>query len=247
MKKLSRNYLTIAVAALLGGFAVAAQAQTVWSDNFDNGYFYPPNQNELVVSSSDLSHLANYSLTAAVGTGEGEVASQGLTWRADFLGSYTGWMQAQLGYSGGNPSGNTSLNLSDYTLSFDMDITSGVGLNHMQLNIQGWPGEWYGGSPMTQTGAQNIDTSAVTVGGGWQNITVNLGTLFGNATGFNPTDLTYQMQWQVNGWELAGGGPVTGEQITIDNVAITMVPEPSTLALIGLGAAGMLWLRRKNS
>jgi len=41
MKKLSRNYLTIAMAALLGGFAVAAQAQTVWSDNFDNGYFYP--------------------------------------------------------------------------------------------------------------------------------------------------------------------------------------------------------------
>jgi hypothetical protein len=100
---------------------------------------------------------------------------------------------------------------------------------------------------MTQTGAQSIDTSAVTVGGGWQNITVNLGTLFGNATGFDPTDQTYQMQWQVNGWELAGGGPVTGEQITIDNVTITMVPEPSTLALIGLGAASLAWLRRKNS
>jgi hypothetical protein len=25
------------------------------------------------------------------------------------------------------------------------------------------------------------------------------------------------------------------------------VPEPSTLALIGLGAAGLFWLRRKNS
>lgn len=98
-------------------------------------------------------------------------------------------------------------------------------------------------------GSQTIDTSAVTVGGGWENISVNLGALFGTNTGFDPTSQTYQFQWQVNGWELAGGGPVNDEQVAIDNVEITMTPapEPSTVALVGLGMAGLCWLRRRNS
>src|SRR5208283_1662658 len=148
-------------------FAATAQAQTtVFSSDFDNAYFFPPNQNELA-GYSDVSQIANYSLTTAPGSGTG--GSQGLLWKADFLGSNTGWMQANIGYSGGNPSGNTDPNLSDYTLSFDMEIPSGVGLNHMQLNIQGWSGQWFSGA-FTQTGSQNIDTSAVTVGGDWVNI-----------------------------------------------------------------------------
>jgi hypothetical protein len=246
MNYVFKNYITIATVVLLGGFAATVQAQTtVFSDNFENGYFYPPYANELA-GYSDVSQLSAYSLEVVPGAGTG--GSQGLLWQANFLGSYTGWMQAQLGYSGGNPSGNTDPNLNDYTLSFDMEIPSGVGLNHMQLNIQGWSGQWYGGT-FTQTGAQTIDTSAVTVGGGWENISVNLGALFGTNTGFDPTSQTYQFQWQVNGWELAGGGPVNDEQVAIDNVEITMTPapEPSTVALVGLGMAGLCWLRRRNS
>jgi hypothetical protein len=167
-------------------------------------------------------------------------------WNANFNGSYTGWMQAQMGYGGGapnGPSGNTDPNPSDYTLTFDMAIYSGVGLNHMQLDIQTWSGGGFTGA-MTDPGSETIDTSSVTVGGGYKQISVNLGTLFGS--GFDAAAGTYQFQWQVNGWELAGGGPVVGEVIAVDNVQITMVPEPCTLALIGLGAAALFAIRRRK-
>ena len=43
-----------------------------------------------------------------------------------------------------------------------------------------------------------------------------------------------------------GGAP---DYLDFNNVVLSggPVPEPSTLALIGLGAAGLFWLRRKNS
>lgn len=43
-----------------------------------------------------------------------------------------------------------------------------------------------------------------------------------------------------------GGAP---NYLDFNNVVLSggPVPEPSTLALIGLGAAGLFWLRRKNS
>jgi hypothetical protein len=245
MKNQSRNYLTIAMAALLGSFATAQAQTTVFSENFES---YTAGANELASWSDTSPPLFNASLTIGAGAGAG--GSQGLLWKGDFTpGTWHGWMQSQLGYGGPGyggtaPSGNTSLNLSDYTLSFDMAIPSGQTLGHLQLNIQGWSDPAYGGT-MTQTGGNNIDTSAVTVGSGFQTISVNLGT-WAAGSGFDPSSGTFQFQWQVNGWELGGGGSL-GEQVVIDNVAITMVPEPSTLALIGLGAGGLFWLRRKNS
>jgi hypothetical protein len=239
MKKLHR---TVSIIAALSSFAVAAQAQTtVWSDNYES---YTAGTSEIAPWSS-TGTLANYSVTVAAGTGVG--GSQGLTWQADFLSQYSGYLAVNMGYSGGNPSGNTDPNINDYTLSFDMSVPSGVAVNQLQLTLNGWPGQWF-----TGTGNGNasvaINTSAVTVGSGFQLISVNLGTLLaGSGSTFNPLDQTYQFQFQLNGWQLAGGGPVTGEQMTIDNAQITVVPEPSSLALIGLGAAGLFWLRRKNS
>lgn len=239
MKNTSRNYLTIAMVALLGGFAAIAQAQTtVFSDNY-NGYTAGQN----VLSASDVGNLTSYSVIIASGVGTS--GSQGLEWQANFNAAYNGWLQSQLGYSGGNPSGNNSLNLSDYTLSFDMAIPSGIALGNLQVNLQGWAGLWYSGA-MTETGAHNINTTAVTVGSGFQHVSVNLGT-WAVGSGFDPSSQTYQFQLQVNGWELAGGGPVTGEAIVVDNLQVAMVPEPSTVALVGLGMAGLCWLRRRNS
>ena len=238
MKNPSRNYLTIAMVALLGGFAAAAQAQTVFQDNY-NGYTAGTSE----FSWGDTANLTSYSVTIASGVGTS--GSQGLEWQANFNAAYNGYMASQLGYSGGNPSGNTSVNLSDYTLSFDMAIPSGVGLNNLQVDLQGWAGQWFTGA-MTETGAHTINTSAVGVGTGFQHISVNLGT-WAAGSGFDPSSQTYQFQLHVNGWELAGGGPVTGEAIVVDNLQVTMVPEPSSLALIGLSAAGLFWLRRKKS
>jgi hypothetical protein len=46
--------------------------------------------------------------------------------------------------------------------------------------------------------------------------------------------------------EFAYGGPGIGDQLIIDNVMVTMVPEPSTCALAILGAAGFAVLRRRK-
>ena len=243
MKNLSRNCMGVAITAMLAGFAVESQALiTVFSDNYEG---YTPGANEF--SWGDTSNITpntspNYvSVQPYMGVG----GSQALAWQDNFNAAYNGYLASQIGYSGGNPSGNTSANLSDYTLSFQMAIWNGVGLNHLQVDLQGWGGQWYSGA-FSETGAKAIDTSSVVVGAGFQTISVNLGT-WAAGSGFDPTSQTYQFQLQVNGWELANGGPVTDEIIAIDNLQVTMVPEPTTLALIGLGAASLLAMRRRNS
>jgi len=59
------------------------------------------------------------------------------------------------------------------------------------------------------------------------------GSISGWTTG---TDVT--LRWIRNG---------TGGSIGIDNVTITAVPEPTSLSLLGLGAAGLLLRRRKTA
>jgi hypothetical protein len=244
MKNTSRNCMGIAIAAVLTGFAVESQAITVFSENYES---YAAGQNEFSWGDTGNVTPVNSPYYVSIQPGAGVGGSQALVYEDTFHNQWNGYVANQIGYSGGNPSGNTSANLSDYTLSFQMAIWNGVGLGHLQVDLQGWAGEWFTGA-FTETGAKTIDTSSVTVGGGFQTISVNLGT-WAAGSGFDPTSQTYQPQLQVNGWELAGGGPVTDETIAIDNLQVTMVavPEPSTLALIGLGAASLLALRRRNS
>lgn len=226
---------------LAGGFLaltaiITAQAQTVvWQDDYEG---QPAGTDVFAWGGGSIT---NYSVTIAAGVGVG--GTQGLEYSFDTTVQYDGYMSVNMGYSGGNPSGNTSANLSDYVLSFDIASDGGVTLNSLQLNIQGWADQWFGGA-MTETGAGDIDVSSATVGSGFHNISVNLGTFDGDAS-LDPTSQTYQFQWQVNAWQLDGGGPVTGQQVVIDNAKITMVPEPTTFALLGLGGA-LLAIRRRR-
>ena len=238
MKTKSILRTCITITALAGSMAVT-QAQVIFQDNYEG---YVANENKFAWGGT--SSLQNYSLSIAPGVGSG--GSQGLQWLADFTGSYSGYMAANMGYSGGNPSGNTSTSLSDYTLSFDIAVI-GVGLNNVQLNLEGWAGQWFSGA-MTSTGSGNIGVGSATPGTGFHNISVNLGA-WKPGSSFNPTSQTYQLQWQVNGWELAGGGPSVGQQVVIDNVQITMtaVPEPSSIALVASGLVGLLVLRRRSN
>ena len=59
-----------------------------------------------------------------------------------------------------------------------------------------------------------------------------------------PTGATWQIAWQMD--EFTFGGPGTGDQMVIDNVMVTMVPEPSTMALAVLGAASFAALRHRK-
>jgi hypothetical protein len=237
MKNISKNYMGIAIAAMLTGFAVESQAITVFTDNYEG---YAAGANEF--SWGDTGNVNPYSVTIAQFQGVG--GSQALSWNASFNASYNGYLASQIGYSGGNPSGNTSANLSDYTLSFDMAIWNGVGLNNLQVDLQGWAGQWFTGG-FSETGAKTINTSSVVPLGGFQHISVNLGT-WAAGSGFDPSSQTYQFQLQVNGWELATGGPQANEIIAVDNLRVDMVPEPSSMALLGLGAAALLSFRQRR-
>jgi hypothetical protein len=45
---------------------------------------------------------------------------------------------------------------------------------------------------------------------------------------------------------MENGGQLASDALYWDNASLTLVPEPSTLALLGLGMAGaMIWRRRQ--
>ena len=234
------HMLPLFTAVTFASLAIAVHGQSVvFSDNYEG---YAAGTSELAGWAA-TSTLANYSVTVAAGTGVG--GSQGLTWQSDFNSQWSGTLPINMGYSGGNPSGNTDADLNNYVLSFDLAVNSGIAVNQLQLSMNGWLGQWFSGAS-SSTGTGTIDTSAATVGSGFHHFTVNLGTFTtANSGNFNPLDQTLQFQFQLNGWQLAGGGPVTGESLTLDNLQIQTVPEPSTLALAGLGIGSLLAIRRK--
>ena len=147
-------------------------------------------------------------------------------------------------YQNGGVTGNTSANLSDYTLSFDAAASSGVSLN---IQIQSWTGAGFGG---TQTGTLNTAPASPGYGNDvaltttYQHYSFNLGntTVFQGNTGFLPNGGTIQMAFQLD----YGAPPPWTVIMDVDNLQLTMVPEPTILALSGMGISltGLLIRRR---
>ena len=149
-------------------------------------------------------------------------------------------------YQNGGVTGNTSANLSDYTLSFDAAASSGVSLN---LQIQSWTGAGFGG---TQTGTLNTAPASPGYGNdislttSYQHYSFNLGdtTVFQGNSGFLPNGGTIQMAFQLDD----GANPPWTATLDVDNLQLTMasVPEPTVMALCGMGISltGMLIRRR---
>jgi hypothetical protein len=220
MKLLNPLQLT-AVAMLLGGLVTAAQGQTILlNQDFDGGY-------------TGAFGTAQYYGGAPTGFGNMVVTSNGYpngawtesmtttTW-GDY---YAGQLQLM------TVSGNTDPNPANYVLSFD---AYGSRAANIQLGLQSWQGNYFGGAQLIGTTLNEALSAANT----WQTFSVNLGTI----AGANPTGATWQLNFQVNSWEW--GGPGNTDFLTIDNIVLAQVPEPSLLALAGLGAV-LLHFRRK--
>ena len=216
--KLPRIFLIIAAAV---GFAAAAQAQVIFNQNFDGGYSgafgtsqyfggAPTSYANAVVSSGGN---PNGAWTETMTT---------TTW-SDYYGGQLQLMTV---------SGNTDPNPSHYVLSFD---AYGSRASNIQLGLQSWQGNYFGGTQVINTTLNDMLSAANT----WQTFSVNLGTI----SGAIPTGATWQLNLQMNSWEW--GGPGNVDILTIDNIVLTQIPEPSIFALAGLGVAALSIFRRK--
>ena len=175
----------------------------------------------------------NFSHTYVAGAGVG--GSVGARILSDFGGT-NGFGGVAYQYQNGNVTGNSSGNLGDYTLSFDAAVNKANG--GFALIVQNWTGTFFSGSFSQSQYPSEITLATPNV---FQHFSINLSTL---SPGAIPTGQTWQIAWQMD--EFAYGGPGTGYQLTIDNVMVTMVPEPSTFALGVLGAGSFCFLRRRK-
>ena len=208
-------------------------------------------QAQIFIINDDLNSYANGSVTA--GYTFGDVANSSHTYvagagvggstaavvQSDFVPPGVGYGGVAYQYQVGNTGGiNTSANLSDYTLSFDAEVNKAGG--GFGLTVQTWASSGFTGA-FTQSGSTS--DYGISTAGSFQHFSVNLGTL---SAGVNMTGQTLQLAWQMD--EFMYGGPGTGNQLVIDNVQLTMVPEPSTAGLTALvGLCGFAVLRRRSA
>jgi hypothetical protein len=210
------------ILAILLAVPATAPAGIIFNQDFDGGY-------------TGAFGMAQYSGGSPTGTANAVVLSGGnpngawqetmttTTW-SDY---YAGQVQLM------TVSGNTDPNASDYTLSFD---AFGSQAANIQLSLQSWQNNYFGGSQIINTTLNDALAAANT----WQTFSVNLGTI----AGANPTGATWQLNFQLNSWQW--GGPNKTDTLTIDNIVLTVVPEPGTISLLAaMGLVAALWFRRK--
>jgi PEP-CTERM motif-containing protein len=225
--------------AILGALSATAQAQvTIIDENFDAGLSAGAALSGYAFGDS-TSQVRG--IVAGIGTG----GTPGLQLVNNTAANGNGFAGAAVQLQEMTVSGNSSLNLSDYVLSFDVNATAGS----LNLQIQSWSGQFFGGA-MSGT----LNTAPVPPGFGndlgltpsFQHYSLNLGntTVFPSPSTFLPTGATWQIAFQLNG---GGDGIPSQLTINIDNVMVTMVPEPSSLALCALAAAGLGLVRRRKA
>jgi hypothetical protein len=230
------------VTALLAGLASAQAQVVIFSENFDSGSLTTPGASLSSYHFGDTT-TATTSIVPGVGVG----ASGGWQTVNTAASGANGFSGVGAQFQDGQATGNTSANLSDYTLSFDVMATAGS----LNIQIQSWTLPGFGG---TQTGTLN--TAPANPGFGndlpltssFTHYSLNLGntTVFPQNTGLQMNGGTLQFAFQLD-----NGGPTPYSQtMVIDNLMLTMnaVPEPSSLALCAMSSLGGMWaLRRRKA
>jgi hypothetical protein len=218
----------LGIAAVVVSIAGARAQVTIISDNLDS---YSGN-----TAGYTFGDVTNASHTYAAGAGVG--GSVGAKILSDFTPPGVGYGGVAYQYQDGSAVGNTSANRSDYTLSFDALVNKANG--GFALIVEAWAGPGFTGAHSQSGSAADISVATPNV---FQHFNINLGTL---NPGLVPTGQTLQLAWQMDEYMYGGAG--TGDELVIDNVKLTMVPEPSALALCLAGGAGVFaFLRRRRA
>jgi hypothetical protein len=235
---MKHRFRTLSLAAALSGLAASSHGQIiVWSQNFDSLPLgtYGAHTTDFNGGASPANNIV------APGFG-GSGNAMALTFNA-ISGTSVNLQTSTLATA---PSGATSANLSDYTLSFDMaiqgvDITTGFG--GLQISVQGNDGGIFGQAAVSPF----VVPGAGTANSGFQHYSFNLGAPWtANGGGLQiSTDTSLAFGIGV----VAFGNSMTAspETLLVDNIQISMVPEPSTYAILfsGLGLfVGSRRLRR---
>jgi hypothetical protein len=217
------------VVTLLTGLTTAQAQVVIFSENFD-----PLSAGGVVQDGYHFGDTTAHSSGVVAGIGvSGTSGWETVNTAASGANGYSG-VGAQ--YQDGTASGNTSLNKSDYTLSFDARATGGS----LNIQFQTWDGQHFGGT-FNGTLATASDLALTP---GYSHYSISLGTLTGSLTGLGLTGGTIQVGMQFD----AGGATPYSYTMDIDNFSLTMVPEPSSLALCAMGAAGgFAMLRRRKA
>ena len=137
---------------------------------------------------------------------------------------------------------NTSTDPADYTIEFDLHSVSGnwdpIALEFFVLTGTGnGVGKGSGASNYAfADGVVHVSKTLDQLPVGWW-----------NGTGWVLTDTTWQLELGGPPWpgtSVPAGTPAFDQVWTFDNLKITMIPEPATLALLGLGSLALLRRRK---
>lgn len=223
--------------------ALTAQAQTVvFDENFN-----PISSSAVVQAGYTFGDTTTDSSGVVAGTGlSGAPGWQTVDTASTGTDGYSG-VGAQ--YQNGDTVAATDPNLGDYVLSFwAMENTTGGNPPNLTINIQTWTGTHFGGT-MTgggiTAGANGVGTISLSSTYSFYSLNLGNSSVFQTVnTGFMPNAGTYQITFQLNG----GGTTPYTDTLDVDDLELSVVPEPATLSLCGLGlASGLMFLRRRKA
>jgi streptogramin lyase len=146
---------------------------------------------------------------------------------------------AAYSYQNPNAIGNTSANINDYTLSFDVEVNSANSSMSLAVNTFTGPGLRYRTGEVGFPGGLQITSANV-----FEHFEFNLGSFVPTHLNFDPRGSIWMISFTGNYTGFAV--PSVGNQILFSNFEVTMAPEPSLLALFGLSTAGVLILFRNR-
>lgn len=134
-----------------------------------------------------------------------------------------------------------SANPANYTLSYDwyVDTAGFSGATFLQIGSFVNTGSGYYAQHFPDTGKEvELDGVQLASGQVFQgSVSINFADV-----GFNmPTGQTFLRLGLIQ------NGDGTGVGVYFDNISVTLIPEPTSLALIGLGLGGLLLMRRRNA
>ena len=253
LKRKLNTMFTIAALSVTAGAAGAQTESAVFNENFE---WFAPNQS--LLSGGDCSTLGNYFAGVVPGVNLGgaeQMRYQALQLEGDFTkqaGSIAVSFNEGAAFpyqTNANPilygiatlpnwsAGNTSTNLCDYTLSFDISV-GGVALKAVHIALNGV-------DTASDSGYMPIDTSVVTPNSGFHLVAANLGSF--PASQLDPASQQFEITISVKGADLATCGPIKNETVTIENLALDMATQIQTDATVTARSPNSFLLSGKST